>query len=103
MSKPWLLPTIAVTLLFLGVYHFRNDFNYQESIKKATYKSDETKTLQELEHITSDEIRAEQDQILAQVALRESLHNDMTEFYVHARVFTFMEIVFKLSLLNPFI
>ena len=100
MSKPWLLPTITVTLLFLGVYHLRNDFYYQESTKKAIFKLEETKTLQELEHITNDEIRAEQDQILAQVALRESLHNDMTEFYVQARVFTLKEICFKLFSLN---
>ena len=75
-------------------------FITKESTKKAIFKLGRTKTLQELEHSTNDEIRAEQDQILAQVALRESLHNDMTEFYVQARVFTLMEICFKLFSLN---
>ena len=37
--------------------------------------------------ITFDEIRVEQEKILAQVALRNSMHNQMTNFYVQVRGF----------------
>ena len=92
MSKPWLLPTMSITLLFFGLYHLRNDLNYQESQKKAIYKSEETQILSKTEYITNDDVRAEQDQILSQLALRNSMHDKMAEFYVQARVFIFKKI-----------
>ena len=91
MLKPWLLPMIAITLLFCGLYHLRNDLNYQESLRKAIYKSEEIKTLSKTEYITNDDVRAEQDQILSQLALRNRMHDKMAQFYVQARVFIFIK------------
>ena len=48
--------------------------------RKAEKKTSRVKVIQ------SDEVRAEQEQVLAQLALRNSLHAEMTERYVKARV-----------------
>ena len=48
--------------------------------RKAEKKTSRVKVIQ------SDEVRAEQEQVLAQLALRNSMHAEMTERYVKARV-----------------
>ena len=44
--------------------------------------------------VASNEIMAEQEQILAQLALRNSMHAAMTELYVQARVCIASEVLF---------
>jgi len=48
--------------------------------RKAEKKTSRVKVIQ------SDEVRAEQEQVLSQLALRNSMHAEMTERYVQARV-----------------
>ena len=87
----YLRPTIAVTLLLVGFYYLRYNSNYQEALSKPTYKLYDTlsETLIEEEKekfITNDEIRAEQEQILAQVALLKAFYNNISGKFVQARV-----------------
>ena len=53
--------------------------------RKAEKKASRVKVIQ------SAEVRAEQEQVLAQLALRNSMHAQMTERYVQARVFITQE------------
>ena len=87
---------IAVLLLimFLALLSFvlHRDFTiYQITLKKPSnslydifIKSSEEPVKK---FITSDEVRAEQEQVLAQLAIRNSLHDQMTDFYVQDKVF----------------
>ena len=74
MSKVWLIPIAIILLVYCG-YHLRDDLFYQSKIDKN------------VKVIASKEVRAEQEQVLAQLALRKSMHAKMTEKYVQARVF----------------
>ena len=87
----YLRPTIAVTLLLLGFYYLRYNSNYQEALNNPTYKLydklSETLIEEEKEKfITNDEIRAEQEQILDQVALLKAFYNNISGKFVQARV-----------------
>ena len=74
MSKVWFIPVAVILLLYYG-YHLRDDL------------FDESKVDKNVKVIASKEVRAEQEQVLAQLALRKSMHAEMTEKYVQARVF----------------
>ena len=75
MSKVWLIPVAVISLLYCG-YHLSDDLFYQSKVE------------QNGKVLLSKEVRAEQEQVLAQLALRNSMHAEMTEKYVQARVFT---------------
>ena len=72
----------------------------QDSTKKEkTWKERKAeKKASRVKVIASDEVRAEQEQVLAQLALRNSMHAQMTERYVQARVFITREIILKIRI-----
>ena len=108
MSNYWRL-TLAVTLLLLGFYHLRYNLTYhtlndQVVLNKPNYKLYDTlsETLIEEEKekfITNDEVRAEQEQILAQVALLQKLKNNIAGNFAQARVFLIQRDLFILYFL----
>ena len=84
---------VLLPIMFLAFLSFvlHSEFtNYQITLKKPSYslydiliKSSEEPVEK---FITSDEIRAEQEEVLAQLAIRNSLHDQMTDFYVQDKV-----------------
>ena len=72
----------------------------QDSTKKEkTWKERKAeKKASRVKVIASDEVRAEQEQVLAQLALRNSMHAQMTERYVQVRVFITREIILKIRI-----
>ena len=78
-------------LVFFAIIFFVVRTNFSVGLTKSrnlSYKAFiESFEGDDEKNITFDEIREEQEKILAQVALRNSMHNQMTNFYVQVRGF----------------
>ena len=82
---------VLLLLVFFAIIFFVVRTNFSVDLKKSRNLSDKAfiKSVEgnDKENVTFDEIREEQEKILAQVALRNSMHNQMTNFYVQVRGF----------------